>query len=158
MFHFFHKSGAFRYHSISQSDARYQRTVPAARHIAQNSVERAALARRVRRYPRFFVESRGYRTAGKGPKEGILLAEVRRYDDEAALEVADLVDQQIRALAVRIVGYHDAMAILLLQLLEDLERFRARGGAHVQNNVVFLDVEEHRRKHADGFLATDVAG
>lgn len=87
-----------------------------------------------------------------------MLAEVRRYDDAAALEVADLVDEQIRTLAVRVVGDHDAMAILLLQLFEDLEGFRARGGAHVQNNVVFLDVEEHRRKHAHGFLAADVAG
>lgn len=53
----------------------------------------------------------------------MLLAEVRGHDDAAALEVADLVDEQIRSLAVRVVGHHDAMAILLLQLFEDLEGF-----------------------------------
>lgn len=96
-------------------------------------------------------------TAVFGPEEGVLLPQVRRDDDSAAFQVADLVNEQIRALAVGIIGDHDAAAALLLQLFEDLERLGAGGGAHIENDVVLLHIEEHRRQHAHRLLAADMA-
>ena len=68
----------------------------------------------------------------------------------------DLVDQHLRPAVVCVVGYYAPLRqVLLLPVyhLQQLRGLRARGGAHVQDHVVAVDVEVEGRQHRNQLLA-----
>ena len=44
-----------------------------------------------------------------------------------------------------------------MQSLEKLNRFRTGCSAHIENEMMRLDIEEERRKHRDRFLSREVS-
>lgn len=69
-----------------------------------------------------------------------------------------LMDEEIGTLAIRIIRNHNTVSLTAMNLFQNLKCFGTGGSAHVQHDAIGLHIQEHRRKHTDSLLATNVAG